>query len=261
MPLIAAKNISFSYPSVMNGFALRDVSLDIDRREFISILGPNGSGKSTLLRLLSGVLKPGKGELYLDGQDYGSLSHKDIAKLIAFVPQNTHSIFPFSVYEIVMMGRTPHLNYLGYESREDHDIVQEALGRVGITDLMNKGINEVSGGEAQRAFLARALVQKPSIVLLDEPNAHLDIKHQLSFFNLLEKLNEEESLSVVFVSHDLSLSGQFGKRGILIKDGTIYMDDSKERVITTENIKHIFEVDSEIMTTGNNNFHVLINSN
>ena len=256
MLLIKLNSVHFSYnrnrPN--SGFSLNNINIGIEKGEFVTILGPNGSGKSTLLKIMSGLLLPKSGSIYLKNNAYSNYTHKELARIIAFVPQTTISIFPFSVYEIVMMGRTPYLNFTGYEKTEDRKIVDEALEVVGISHLKYKGINEVSGGEAQRAFIARALAQKPEIILLDEPNAHLDIKHQISIFNLLKRLNEDKKLTVVSVSHDLNLAGNYGKRTILMNRGEIFKDSDKFDVLTEENIKKIFDVQSRINIDKKMNF-------
>ena len=249
MPLVELKNICFSYNSSSKDepeFQLSDIHLTIDNGEFISVLGPNGSGKSTLLKVITGLLNPAQGSISLDGQDYRNVSRKNLARVIAFVPQSSLTIFPFSIYEIVMMGRTPYLNMFGYEKKEDRDMVMEAIDLVDIAHLKNKGINEVSGGEAQRAFIARAIVQQPRLILLDEPNSHLDIKHQLSIFNLIKNLNETKGVTVVSVSHDLNLAGYYSSRVILMKDGKIAEDDRTDTILTKENIQKVFEVNSDI---------------
>lgn len=256
MSLIDLKNICFSYHGGSEGtgeFFLNNIDISINSGEFISILGPNGSGKSTLLKIIAGLLKPSSGKISLRDVEYKSMSKRALARNIAFVPQAALTIFPFSVFEIVMMGRTPYLNLVGYESSKDRQIVNEALELVGISHLSRKGINEVSGGEAQRAFIARAIVQSPEIILLDEPNAHLDIKHQLSIFNLIKKLNSEKKLTVVTVSHDLNLSGFYSDRIIMMKDGSKKIDGSVTEVLTQENIKDVFEVDAKISVNSNLN--------
>lgn len=256
MSLIELNNICFSYTSskrILDDFYLDNISLRVVPGEFISILGPNGSGKSTLLKIIAGILAPQKGETRLKGNAYSSFSRKNIAKIIAFVPQSTLSIFQFSIFEIVMMGRTPYLNFLGVENQEDKQIVEEALELTGIAHLKNKGIHEVSGGEAQRAFIARAIVQKPEIILLDEPNAHLDIKHQLSIFNLIKELNFRQNVTVISISHDLNLAGFYSDRVILMKKGEILKDDRTARILTKENISEVFEVDSEVSVNNASN--------
>ncbi|MCU7494506.1 MAG: ABC transporter ATP-binding protein [Ignavibacteria bacterium] len=250
MPLLELKNICFSYNSSSKDepdFQLHDIHLTINNGEFISVLGPNGSGKSTLMKVISGLLKYSQGTISLEGKDYRSISRKALARAVAFVPQSSLTIFPFSVYEIVMMGRTPYLNMFGYEKKEDCDLVNEAIEMVDIAHLKNKGINEVSGGEAQRAFIARAIVQQPRLILLDEPDSHLDIKHQLSIFNLIRSLNEKKGLTVVTVSHDLNLAGSYSSRVVLMKDGRIVEDDRTAKILTKENIFKVFEVNSDIV--------------
>jgi len=249
MSLLSLKNVHFSYLNFRTGkpeFSITDINLDFEKGEFVSVLGPNGTGKSTLLKIIAASLKPGKGELFFDGKNYKQMSRRELARKIAFVPQATLSVFSYSVYEIVMMGRTPYLNFYGYESDEDKKIVEDALKTVDIWHLREHNINEISGGEAQLAFIARAIAQKPDIILLDEPNAHLDIKHQISIFNLIKELNLNFNLTVISVSHDLNLAGYYSNRIILLKNGMIYKDDSTEKILTSENIKDVFEVDSTV---------------
>jgi len=245
MNLLSLQNISFSYGRNNNNpYFLKDVNLSVKKGEFVTILGPNGSGKTTILKLMSGTLKPQKGEVLFDGKKLNSFSKKETAKKIGFVPQVTMSVFPFSIYEIVLMGRTPYLGFGGFEDKNDKEKIEEALELVEISHLKNKGINEVSGGEAQRAFIARALVQEPEIILLDEPNAHLDIKHQISVFELFKKFNEEKEIAIVAVSHDLNLAGNYSGRVVLMQDGNIFSDGIGKNVLTSENIKTVFEVNA-----------------
>ncbi|NOG96402.1 MAG: ABC transporter ATP-binding protein [Ignavibacteriae bacterium] len=242
------KNINFKYSLSTNGneFSLSNVDLSIAKGEFISIIGPNGSGKSTLLKIIAGLLKPVSGDINFNNKPLSSYKPKQLAKIIGYVPQNTSSVYPFSVYEIVMMGRTPHLNFSGYEKETDREIVNEALEYVGIYNLRSKGINEVSGGEAQRAFIARAFVQQPEIILLDEPNAHLDIKHQISIFDLLKSFNNDKELTIIAVSHDLNLTGHYGRRGLLLDNGSIVMDDTISNILSEKNIYENFGVNSKV---------------
>lgn len=262
MSLIEVENISFSYRNKNlkdSVFNLDCINLSIKRQDFISILGPNGSGKTTLLKLLAGILSPGSGQVKLKDENYQKYSRRELAKVIAYVPQSLQVVFPFSIYEIVMMGRSPYLNILGFENDDDKKIVEEAIELVGISHLKNHGINEVSGGESQRAYLARAIAQCPEIILLDEPSSHLDIKHQLTFFNLIRKLNLEKNLTVVVILHDLNIAGYFSNRIILMKNGIIYKDDSVTNTITEENIKKVFEIDTEVKVNyDHNSVNVLI---
>lgn len=246
MSQISLNNISFSYANNgENSFLLNNINLKINKNEFTTMLGPNGSGKTTILKLMSGLIRPQKGEVVFDDKRLDSLSRKEIAKRIGYVPQATISVFPYSIYEIVLMGRTPYLGVGGFEENTDRQKINDALDLVEISHLKNKGINEVSGGEAQRAFIARALVQEPEFILLDEPNAHLDIKHQISVFELFKKFNIEKEIGIIAVSHDLNLAGNFSKRIVLIKDGNIFKDGNNIEILSAENIKSVFEVNAE----------------
>lgn len=246
MNLLSLNNIYFSYEKKLcDSYLLNDINISINCGDFITILGPNGSGKTTLLKLMSGLLHPQKGEVLFNNKKLKSFSRKETAKKIGYVPQSTLSVFPFSVYEIVLMGRTPYLGIGGFEENIDKKKINEALDLVEISHLKNKGINEVSGGEAQRAFIARALVQEPEIILLDEPNAHLDIKHQISIFELFKKFNIEKGIGIVAVSHDLNLAGNYSRRTVLMKEGQIVRDGINKDILTSENINFVFEVNAE----------------
>lgn len=250
--MLQLKEIGFKYGNTNDDFELSGISLHIESGEFVTILGPNGSGKSTLLNLILGDLIPDKGEILFNNKSYLSYSRKEIAKRVSFVPQRYYSVYPFSIYEIVAMGRTPYLNIFGFEKEDDIEKISNALNLVGISHLKNKSINSVSGGEAQRAFIARAIVQEPELILLDEPNAHLDLEHQLAIFNLLKKLNIEQKLTILMVSHDLNLAGCYSKRIILMQSGKIFMDAEKSLVLTEANISKVFRVNSKIYSEGNN---------
>jgi iron complex transport system ATP-binding protein len=254
MEIIKLTDISFRYAE-QNGsetFYLENLDLLIKKGDFISILGPNGSGKSTLLKIIANIITPLSGKTFLYDNSYDSYKRMEFAKHIAFVPQNSGTNFPFSIYEIVMMGRSPYLNFMGIESGADHNLVMDTLEILEISHLKNKGINEVSGGEAQRALIARALVQQPEILLLDEPNTHLDIKHQLSIFELLKELNKENGLTVITISHDLNLSNYYSSRVLLMNSGRILYDSTPQKILTEENIKEVFGVDAKIIYNAEN---------
>lgn len=253
--MISLKKIEYSYnnPSGEIPFKLGPLDLEIKKGEKVSILGPNGSGKSTLLKVIAGIIKSDSGEMRIDNSSYSDYSIKDLAKKIAFVPQNTLSVYPFTVYEIVMMGRTPYLNYFGYENNSDCEIVEEALDSVDILHLKDKSITRISGGEVQRAFIARALAQQSEIVLLDEPNSHLDIKHQIELFNLINELRESKNITFISVSHDINLAVHFFERSILLKNGKIAFDGETRNVINRENIKSVFDVNSKIVLDAETN--------
>lgn len=259
MNILNLQNVYFRYNKKDKSFFLNNVNLSVTQGEFISILGPNGSGKSTLLKLISGILTPQNGIRLFRNLEYSKYSLIEMARKLAYVPQNIGNNFPFSVEEFIMMGRTPYLGLFGMEKPEDVEIVNEAMETVEVQHLKNYGINEISGGEAQRVFIARAIVQKPEILLLDEPSAHLDLHHQLGVYNLLKKLNQEQNITVIIVSHDLNLSGHYSSRALLMNSGELVLDDNISAVLTETVIKKYFNVDSQVQYyENNNNLSVLI---
>src|SRR5712692_686270 len=218
MQALNVEHISFSYhrQTKDNEFTLQDVSFDVLEGEFFSILGPNGSGKTTLLRLMDRILLPQRGTIKLFGQDLSTFSRKELAKRIGFVPQEHSLVFPYTVKEVVLMGRSPHLIGLGFEGPHDNEVADAAMQLTDIDYLAAKPMTELSGGERQRVFIARALAQEPSILLLDEPNAHLDLAHQLDILHLTRSASKEKRLTVVAVFHDLNLTSLFSKRILLL---------------------------------------------
>lgn len=247
MSLLSLSNIDFSYNNGQSRkFSLDKISIEIERGDFLSILGPNGSGKSTLIKILTGYLKPKNGEVLLDNKTLTQYNPKELARKVAYVPQLPSSIYPFSVYEIVAMGRYPYLGISGFEKGSDREKIFEIAKLLELEHILDKGISEISGGEIQRAFIARALVQEPQILLLDEPNAHLDIKHQLSIFNLLKELNEANGITIITVMHDLNLSNYYSNRILMLKEGQVFLIGAPEDTITKENIISVFDVDIDI---------------
>lgn len=186
MALIQCNNINFSYDGKRQ--ILNNVSFSIEKGQLVTLLGPNGVGKSTLLNCITGLLKPQNGMVFLDGKDIFSLSRKSIAKKIAYVPQKNNVPFDYLVKEFVVMGRTAHLGILTTPSKHDYKLVDDALLKLGITELAERQINELSGGEQQKACIARALVQEPALVILDEPTAALDYGNQIKVLNLIKEL-------------------------------------------------------------------------
>ena len=219
---------------------IKEISFEAHGGEFIGVIGPNGSGKTTLLRTIAKVLRPRKGVIYLNGQDLEKMGIKDLAKIVAVVPQNLHVDFNFSVEDVVLMGRTPHLGRFEFESDRDFEIAFKAMKIVGCDHLIGRTVGEISGGELQKVIIARALAQEPKILLLDEPTAHLDINHQIEIMNVLKKLAESGVL-VIAVIHDVNLALQFCSKLILMKEGRIVAFGEPEDVVTF--IKDIFDVD------------------
>jgi len=235
--MIEVKSISFRYHE---DWVLRDLSLRIERGEFIGVIGPNGSGKTTLLKILYRLLSPQSGEILLDGTSLKKMTRTDIARKIAVVAQETQLLFPFRVLEVVLTGRSPYLGHLMFESQRDLEVARKAMAWTDVLPFSERPIDELSGGEKKRVFIARALAQEPDIILLDEPTASLDIHHQIDFLDLILTLNREKRLTIVMASHDMNLASEFCDRLILLKEGRVYKIGPPGEVITKENIESVY---------------------
>ncbi|MDP6685318.1 MAG: ABC transporter ATP-binding protein [Candidatus Omnitrophota bacterium] len=220
---------------------LEDISFDMKKGEFLGIIGPNGSGKSTLLRFLSKVLLPQKGIVSIEGKDIKDLALKEFCRSVSFVPQDTVINFSFTTWEIVMMGRIPHLKRLQNEGKRDFQIAENALLQTDSSHLKNRLIDQLSSGERQRVIIAKALTQEPTLLLLDEPTSHLDIGHQIEILDLLRKLNREKKLSIVMVLHDLNLASEYCNRIVLLKEGSVFKDGTPDEVLTYQNIENVYK--------------------
>ncbi|MGC8716512.1 MAG: ABC transporter ATP-binding protein [bacterium] len=222
---------------------LKGITISLLPGELVGLLGPNGSGKTTLIRTLSKTLKPVAGTVSLDGKLLDELSYREIAKKIGVVPQETVLDFAFTVYEIVMMGRNPYVSRLQGETKEDEEIVKEAMSLTNTLGLAERRITELSGGEKQRVILARALAQNPKILLLDEPTSHLDVTYQIEMLNLIRELVKRKGISALAAIHDPNLAAQFCDKIILMKGGLIYDFGLPKDVLNSENLKDVFDID------------------
>ena len=239
--MLGTNDLNFSYRERP---VLQEINLNIKKGEMLGILGPNGCGKTTLLKLLNRNLHPDSGNVLMNDTDLEKVSKREIARHIAVVPQSNEIRFAFSVRDIVMMGRMPFMGQFQGESTEDMRIVEESMKKTSITEFADRFINTMSGGERQRVIIARALAQKPEIILLDEPNLHLDISYQFEVLDLMKKLSEEEDLTVVIVSHDLPMVVKYCDRIVLIHDHRIFAMGTPEEVLTRENMRIVFHVDA-----------------
>lgn len=223
---------------------LKGLSLRISRGEFVGLLGPNGSGKSTLLRVLSGVLKPSRGQVWLEGYPLSQLQAKDVAKRLAFVPQREDVAFSFTAWEVVLLGRAPYIGWWGKERADDVRAAQDAMERTDSLPLSERMMGALSGGERQRVVLARGLAQKTPVLLLDEPLTHLDVAHQVGTLSLLRQLNREEGLTVLSALHDINLASEFCDRLVLLRQGQIVADAPPSEVITPSLLVRVFGLDA-----------------
>ena len=219
------RDVAFTYPGLggrrPRPFALADVSVALAPGEVLGVIGPNSAGKTTLIRLLTKVLEPIRGDIRLDGRALAALTRWELARHVAVVPQETPSGLPFTVAELVLMGRYPHAPRRFFESDEDVAIARRAMALTGITELAEAPVESLSGGERQRAMLARALAQEPKLLILDEPTAHLDLRYQAECVGLLQRLNRERGLTALLVSHDLNLAAEVADRLLLLADGRV----------------------------------------
>ncbi len=230
-------NVCFTYQEEP---VLQDISLSAAKGDFLGIIGPNGSGKSTLLKIMARILTAPSGTVSIAAKDIFSYRIQDLAKIVATVPEEILFNFPFTVEELVLMGRAPHLSFLQPLAAVDHAKVKACMEKTSISHLANRRINELSSGERQRVFIAQALAQEPDILLLDEPTAHLDINHQTEIFNVLKNLQQQHGLTIITVTHDLNLAALYCDNLALLKEGRIFSQGIPERVITVENIKDVY---------------------
>ncbi len=220
---------------------INDISFDIKKGDFLGIIGPNGCGKSTLLKTISRVLSVQKGEIVFKDKNINDIKLKELCQEIAFVSQDTLINFPFSVWEIVLMGRIPHSGRLQLETKKDFEIAKKALSLTDSLYLKDKAIDQLSAGERQRAIIAKALAQEPILLFLDEPTSHLDIGHQIQILDLLRKLNQKENLTIVIVFHDLNSASEYCNRLILLNEGRIFKDGTPQEVLTYQNIEDVYK--------------------
>ena len=232
-------DLRFAYAQtpVLNG-----ISAAIHVGDFVALVGPNGAGKSTFLKILAGLNRRYAGTVEFDGTSLAKVTLRDLARRVAFVPQETHVVFPFSVNQMVLMGRAPHQSASLFDSGIDIERAEEAMRLTDTLDLAKKAFTELSGGERQRVVLASALAQDPEVLLLDEPTVYLDLKHQIHFYDIVERLNVEHRMTIVSVTHDVNLAARYARRMIAMRAGRFVADGLPESVLTPEHLYEIFEV-------------------
>ena len=237
-PAIQTDNLTFAYKDkpVLDG-----VSLSVEKGEMVGVLGPNGSGKTTLLKIFSAVLK-GRGEVKLNGKNIQTYGKRELSRLFAMVPQESQVLFPYTVAEIVLMGRASYHSPLALEGEKDLEVARASMELTDCLSFDDRYLHELSGGEKQRVIIARALAQEPEILLLDEPSAFLDLKHQVQIFELMRRLNRERGLIIIAALHDLNLAALFFPRLVLLCDGKIYRDGSPKEVLTEKTIEEVYGI-------------------
>jgi iron complex transport system ATP-binding protein len=227
-PAIEARALCYQYRDEP---VLKGLSFAVERGEFFILIGPNGSGKTTLMKTMAGILKA-TGSLKILGRPTAGFTRRALARHMAFVPQQLPTDFPFSVREVVLMGRAPHQGILGFETRTDRTAAEQVMEITDISHLAERRLNCLSGGELQRIFIAKALCQEPDILLLDEPTAFLDLAHQTQVMDLLENLKQEKGITIVMVCHDLNLAAMYGNRLLLLRGGEALHLGTPNEVLT-----------------------------
>jgi iron complex transport system ATP-binding protein len=236
--MITISNLNAGYYSTD---ILHDISLQINKGDFLGIIGPNGSGKTTLLRVFSRALKPRQGLILLNGKETARMGLKEFCRQAAFVSQDTAVNFSFTAFEIVLMGRIPHQKRLAGQTKQDLSAAHEAMVLTDTEMLKNKHINELSSGERQRVFIAKSLAQEPTVLFLDEPTSHLDIGHQIQILDMLKTLNRGKNLTIVIIMHDLNLAAEYCNRLVLLDRGKIFAAGAPETVLTYQTIESVYK--------------------
>jgi iron complex transport system ATP-binding protein len=242
--MLRADSVSFGYGD--SAFSLTDATVTIAAGSLTGLLGPNGCGKTTLLKLLCGVLQPRSGRVLLGDRPLTAMTRRELARHVAVVPQETHPAFEYTVMEMVLMGRHPHLRTFQLEGPGDFDVAREALQATGTAHLAARNYMTLSGGEKQRVIIAGALAQATELLLLDEPTASLDLGYQLEVAGLLERLNRERKVTMVLATHDLNLAASVCDRLVVMRDGRVLAQGATSEVFTGAMVRRLYDVDADV---------------
>lgn len=230
------KGLNFAYDK--SKLVLKNVSFSLDQGDILAVIGPNGSGKSTLLKCINNILSPNEGDISLDGKKIEKYSMRDLSKKIGYVPQIEQRGFPSTVFDTILMGRKPYISW--EPSSKDLKIVSDIIERLDLKDLSMREINQLSGGQRQKVFVARALAQQPDILLLDEPTSNLDLKHQLEVLDIIKK-EVENGRSAIIAIHDLNMAVRYSDNLVMLKEGKVFASGGLE-VINSKNIESVYDV-------------------
>ncbi|MDR0398472.1 MAG: ABC transporter ATP-binding protein [Endomicrobium sp.] len=237
--MIQIKNI---YAGYFGREVLKNVSFDVKQKDFFGIIGKNGAGKSTLLKIFSNLLKSYKGNVFIDNKNLESFKSKELAKRLSFLPQYSDMSMPFSVFEFVMFARFPYMNMFKFPSKNDCKAVEKAMDFLNITNLSERKITELSGGEKQKVLIAQVLAQETDIIIFDEPTSHLDIGSQNNILKLLSDLNEKHNKTIVLTLHDLNAAGEFCNKLLLLEDGFVCRYGTPEEVLNYKDIERVYNI-------------------
>ncbi len=250
MSCISTKNLNISYGNLD---IVKDLNLDIPKGKITTIIGSNGCGKSTILKTIARIIQPKSGDIFVNNINIKEQSPKDLAKVMAVLPQSPQAPSGLTVEELIAYGRFPHQKGFGKMNKEDNDIVTWALKSTGIEEFRERPMEALSGGQRQRAWIAMALAQQSEILILDEPTTYLDLAHQLEILKLLEDLNRKQGTTIVMVIHELNNAARFADHMIGVKKGKVVCEGTAHEVMTKENLKELFNIDAEIVNDSRNN--------
>ncbi len=239
---LSIKGVGFSYADTP---VLENINLEVDGSELLGIVGPNGAGKTTLLKCMNLILRPGAGNILLDGKEIEKIQRQELAKILGYVPQHSPKAFPTTVFDLILLGRRPYVKW----GINENDIkkVTEVMKLLKIEDFALRYFDELSGGERQKVLIARALAQEPDILLLDEPTSNLDLKHQLEVMEIIKNLARKGGISVIMAIHDLNLASRYSDRIVMLKDGTICAAGEPNSLLTSESIRSVYGVEAVVV--------------